>query len=294
MSLDVYGFGGAPKSPEPAPQLPEAAPAASVAPAPPQAPPDASVQPAAQPQATPSAPAASTPIVAFGRQFSTPQELEGYTRHMVKSAEGRFKAQIDELKAVVPQAPPPAASPTPEPEPEGAYDVKTYSLIEKQYGQEAAEQYRSLAIAEFQRKVVDEALSRRLAPFEETEEQRRLEGQATALFARAIAATGPNGQPLIPELKVQAAAEAIVQIWQRLPPEFAMTPEGVWQAAMVYRGAMGSFVTSPPPPVPPPSGVSIDASHAVTPGFVPGQQRPSTIPRPSMVNPVTGERQVIR
>lgn len=292
MSLDVYGFGGSAKSPEPAPQLPEAAPAASATPAPPQEIPGASVQPAATPQASPSAQAAQTPITAFGRTFSTPQELEGYTRHMVKSAEGRFKAQIDELKAVVPQAAPPAA--TPPTEPEGAYDVKTYALIERQYGPEAAEQYRSLAIAESQRKAVDEALSRRLAPFEENEEQRRLEGEATALFARAIAATGPNGQPLIPELKVHAAAEAIVQIWQRLPPEFAMKPEGVWHAAMVYRGAMGSFMTAPSPPVNPPSGVSIDASHTVTPGFVPGQQRPSTIPRPSTVNPVTGERQVIR
>lgn len=289
MALEVHGFDNYPKSVEPAPQPAVAAPAAPAAPAPPQATPGASVP--APSQAVQPAPAAPS-ITAFGRQFKSPEELEGYTRHVVRSAEGRIRSELqNELRAAPPQPTTSPAATPPEPEPEGAYDVKTYTLVKTQYGEEAAENYRSHAIAEHNRKVVQESLSESLAPYRATEEQRQMETEATQLFSRAMSAVGKNGQPLIPELKSEAAAEAIVQIWQRLPKEFAMTPEGVWHAAMAYRGAVGSFQTMPPPPVQGPSGVSIDASHAVTPGFVPaGQPQQPAIPRPTTVNPATGER----
>lgn len=302
MTLDVHGFDGQPMSAPPVvtPQ-PGAAPVAVpvVAPAPPQAPPAASL-PNPQPNPTQAAaPPAAQPIVFNGRNFPSIQAAEEYSRQLVRSAEGRARATVrQEIEsgrtANAPAAPvqPPAAT-LATAEPEGAYDVATYGLIKKQFGDDAAEDFRSRAIAEYTTAKVQGMLTTGLAPFQQTEEERQLETQAQTLFQNATAAVGGDGRtPLLPELANEADAEAIVQIWQGLPKDFAMTPKGVWHAAMIYRGVKASrpFVAVPPPPAAAPSGQSIDASIGATPGGVPGQPQASNIPRPTRINDVTGER----
>jgi hypothetical protein len=304
MTLEVNGFGGRPQAaPEPVPQSPAAAPVAAPVSTQPQATPGA-MQPPQAPQSTP-APAvtpASTPIVVFGRQFDSPQAVEEYTRHMVRSAENRNKSEIERLR-VQTQTPQPTAQPAPQPPPapepeEGAYDPKTYSLVKAQYGEEAAEHYRSLAIAESQKNLIEKTLSARLAPIEEQDREKQFETEAIQLFGKATEAIDRStGIPLFPELRSQAEAQAIVEIWQDLPIEFARTPKGVWHAVMTYRGvkARTAMPSMPPPPGPPaPSGQSIDASSGPLAGFVPGQPQQTHIPRPSAVNPMTGERYAVR
>ena len=295
MTLDVHGFDGQAKFVEPAPQAQEAAPAAFST-APPQETPAASVQTDEQPQGTPAPQAVpSTPVRAFGRDFASAEQLEAYTRHIVKSTENRNRAELEALRAAVAQQHPAQPSPaaTPEPTaPQGAYDVETFKLVKERFGEDAAEDYRSRAIAEHQVKVAEELVSSRIAPFEQSRAQASAEEASTRLFADAIAARGQDGRsPLLPELAMPGPAEEIVKIWQQFPLEYAMTPKAIWDATMIYRGAVRpSFAATPPPPVPQPSGQSIDASHATPPAFVPGTPQPSNIPRPSAVNPATGER----
>lgn len=306
MTLEVNGFGGRPMAaPEPVPQTPVAAPVAAPAPTQPQAQPVAMQPPqTAQPAPSPAVtPAPSGPIEVFGRKFDSPQAVENYTRHLVKSAENRSKAEIERLR-VQTQTPPPSAQPAPqtppEPEPEqGAYDPKTYSLVKAQYGEEAAEHYRSLAIAESQKKLIETTLSARLAPIEEQDREKQFENESIQLFAKATEAVDRStGLPMFPELRNKAEAQAIVEIWQDLPPELAKSPKGVWLAMMTYRGVKAraaGMPSMPQPPGPPaPSGQSIDASSGPSAGFVPGQPQQTNIPRPSAVNPMTGERYAVR
>lgn len=297
MTFEVNGFDGRPSAPsESVPQSPVAAPAAQV-PTQPQATPGA-MQPQTE-NTAPQAPAVpSQPVTLFGRTFESSAQAEDYARHMVRSAENRNKAELERLRSVAMQtnAPQPVQTqPQPqEPPPDdGAYDIQTYMLVKNQYGEEAAEHYRSKAIAASQRTFTEKMLADRLAPFEQNEEQRRVEEHAKGLFSKATEAVGSNGLPLLPELRNAAEAEAVVKIWQDLPPEFALTPQGVWNAVMSYRG-LRSMQTGrpslPPPSAPPPTGQSVDSGAGPMVGFQAGQPQQNNIPRQSTVNPITGER----
>jgi len=297
MTLDVNGFGTTPMAtsvPEPLPTQPVAAPAAMAPIAPPQDNPGASVQP--EPTAPPTT-AAQPRIEAFGRTFENAQQLEAYTRHVIRSAEGRIRAEAASQGTQAPQPAvnQPPAPPQAPPEPQGAYDVETFVLIKTRFGEEAAEDYRSKAIAEHHQKTTQALLDKTLAPMREREEVESFQAEITSMFQRAESAAGSNGQPLIPELKSQPAAEAIVKIWQEFPIEYARTPVSILRAAQIYRGQVMQMVApTPPPPQNAPSGQSLDSSVGPPSGFVPGIQPPSNIPRPSTVHPVTGERYTIQ
>lgn len=309
MLLEVNGMGRPTSVAPPAPQTPEAAPQAATPetnaqpqtpsgiPIPqsgmPTMPPGAEAQPAGQP--APQAAAPSGPIVLYGRTFASREDAEGYVRHLVKSAEGRKDKEIGQLRSQLaqPQAAPTVATPETTPAPERAYDPETYALIKGRFGEDAAEDYRARSIAEFNRKVAAEIVSKELQPIKASAEESRFEAEAKGLFEKASQLQGRDGKPLFPELLVNESGLKVIQIWQGLPLEFAMTPEGVYHAVMHYRGAVAGLMPAspqPPPSVAQPSGVAIDASVGPTPGFAPGSQQPSNIPRPSAVNPLTGER----
>lgn len=242
----------------------------------------------------PSAPAPQ-PVVFAGRQFASQSEAERYFEHTLQSAAGRVRA-LKEQNAKL-QTPPTPTTPQPEKQP---FDREVYAELHRTYGADKAEAYRLEETQKFERARLQQTIDERLRPIEEANQQAQLEARTTELFSRAKTVADPaTGQLLFPEFSHDEAAAAIVNIWQELHPEQAVTPAGIRIAVDIYRGRVArgmSRATPPAPARPAPSGQSV-APQSSGQGFAPGtaptsQHSVTNVPRSVRVDPVTGERYI--
>lgn len=248
-----------------------------------------------QPNPDPSQPEPSGFVFA-GRTFATQAEAEAFVMHNLKSQAGRIRAFERRLaeSATAPQPQTPQPAPPENNEPQSGFDQTVYDELAAKYGRDAAERYRVDENLKHQRALTDYRIERELAPLREAREAQEIRDRTANLFSQARDVKDPSsGQLLFPEFQSPEASRAVLEIWNRFHPEHALTPAGIRDAVMIYRGSAFTAQTragSVPPSRPAPSGGAIPPSPGGSPA---GTGRPAPVlglPRSLQTDALTGER----
>lgn len=226
----------------------------------------------------------------MGRTFASKEDAERAMHHTLRSAKGRIEA-AQRQNQPQPAAPPAQSAPA------LPYDAAVYEELKRTYGEANAERWRLEETAKFNAAQIRKEVDERLAPLEQERAANAQTQKTIVLFSDAKSAVDAQGNLKYPELSHPQAHRAVLDEWQKLHPEQALTPEGVETAVFLFRGkaASGQMRRSPQPPGrQAPSGQS--ASPAAGGSPMPGSAAPASaqpkapgIPRYKQVDPLTGE-----